>query len=547
MKIQPTNFYFSQTFKRATVNINAFSDTHGEVFYANSALEEMRKKQKDIFIPQKKGNANITAICGDWFMNGNKKGYETAPNKENGMFQLDIFNEFMKQLKKIAPNNQVIFASGNHEFDGGVELLSRIFKDIDAEVLMTNLDLQNSPAFEESISEGKIVNQKIVEVEDDKNPDLKHKVLFLGISPVNMFYYQKNLNGVEFTENIEKSQFFVTKQDYEKTLVDCKERIKNFKQENPQGHVVVLSHTGVEFSDNLAKESEVDLIFDGHEHKDDIRFVNKTPIVSLSLNFKKIVNAKIEMDDNGEIENINLKRLSPLKNKTEGPLFDLYKKLFKEDLKQVYSIKTADPKVKELDIEGVRKGNNFLANFVTDSVLEELKKIDSSIDFFAINSSAIRRSLKVSNKASVSPFDVNNVLSGIREEDGQIMTTQVTGKELTYLILDNYLFEQKAPPIMQYSGLIIDKTELLKAYEKNVSLEDCTQFIIDENTGKKVEPDKIYKIANVEKYFDKSKNCNIIELKKSSNYLGFSVQTLLKKHFLSSENNLFARCDVRIK
>lgn len=550
MKLQPINIHFRQTFKGATININAFSDTHGEIFLANSALEEMKQRKTDIFVPQEKGNANITAVCGDWFMDGNKKGYKTAPNKESGKFQLDIFNEFMKQLKKIAPNNKTLFTSGNHEFDGGVELLAKIFENINAEVLMTNLDLQNSPAFEASISDGKIINQKIIEVEDDKNPDLKHTVLFLGISPVNMVYYQRNLKGLTFTENIDKSQHSVTKEDYQKTLSDCKDRIRKFKENNPKGHVVLLSHTGVEFADNLAKEAPIDLIFDGHEHKDDIRIVNRTPIVPLSLNFQKIVNAKIKLDDNSEIDNINIKSFSPLTNKTRGPLFRLYQKIFKDDLKPIYSIKTPESQIKKLDISGIREGNNFLANFVTDSILEEAKKIDPNIDFFAINASAIRRCLKTSDKPSISSFDVNNVLSGIKEEEGQIMTTQVTGKELAYLVVDNFLFNRKAPnsnPLIQYSGLIVDRTNLLKAYEKNASLELCTQFITDANTGKRIEADKIYKIANVEKYFDKTRNAEISELKKRSAYLGCNVQKLFNEHFTSSENNLFAKCDIRIK
>ena len=48
MKIQSIN-YSNQTFKSATININAFSDTHGELVLANNALEDMRNRQQDIF------------------------------------------------------------------------------------------------------------------------------------------------------------------------------------------------------------------------------------------------------------------------------------------------------------------------------------------------------------------------------------------------------------------------------------------------------------------------------------------------------------------
>ena len=101
-----------------------------------------------------------------------------------------------------------------------------------------------------------------------------------------------------------------------------------------------MSHTGVKFADTLARESEVDLVFDGHEHKDPIRVVNGTPIVPLSQNFKKIVNAKMKVDDEGNLADIGLKSFSPLDNKTKGPLLKLYRKLFAKDTKNKYSIRT---------------------------------------------------------------------------------------------------------------------------------------------------------------------------------------------------------------
>ena len=67
------------------------------------------------------------------------------------------------------------------------------FEKINAEVLISNLEANTSFAFEESIKNGKLIPERILEVEDDKNPNLKHKVLFLGISPVNLVSYQKNL------------------------------------------------------------------------------------------------------------------------------------------------------------------------------------------------------------------------------------------------------------------------------------------------------------------------------------------------------------------
>jgi hypothetical protein len=58
MKIQSLNSFYSPNFKAATININAFSDTHGELLFANNAVEELRRRKKDVFEPQEKGKAN---------------------------------------------------------------------------------------------------------------------------------------------------------------------------------------------------------------------------------------------------------------------------------------------------------------------------------------------------------------------------------------------------------------------------------------------------------------------------------------------------------
>lgn len=541
--------YSNTSFKNANININAFSDTHGELCLANNALEEMRLRQKDIFLPRQKGNANITAICGDWFMDGSRTGYLSNPTQENGIFQLKIFNKFIEQLKQIAPNNITLFTPGNHDFDGGVNLLSRIFQDINAQIIMSNLDFENSPAFEKSIIEEKLVSQKIIEVDDDKNPDLKHKILFLGISPVNLVSYQKDLEGVTLIDNKDKGQVSVQREDYERTLDYCKNKIKEFKDENPKGIVILMSHTGVNFADNLARESTVNLIFDGHEHKEDIRVVNNTPIIPLSQNFKRIANTQIKIDDNGKIDTTNIKLFYPLTNKVKGPLYSLYHQLFKQDINPSFSIQTQNPNLEFLSTKNIRCSNNFLANFITDSVLEEIQKIDPSVDFLAINSSSIRRSLRCSKEKSISNFDILNVLSGLKEEDGQIVTTKVSGKELAFFVLDNIMFNDKAPaknPLIQYSGLIIDRAKMFELAEMNAPLKDYTSCIINAKTNEPISPDKEYTIANTIKYFNKSPNPQIKEYKKVSKQFGYSVHELFKKHFIESDGTLFAKCDVRI-
>ena len=535
------------SFKSAIVNINAVSDTHGELAMANNALETMRNLSNDIFVKEGKGKKNIFAICGDWFMSGAKKGFSSNPEKPLAFFQLDILNEFINQINSIQ-NNSVLFVAGNHEFDGGAALFDKVCSKLNAEIIMTNLKKYKSPALIESAD--KILKQKIIEIEDDKNPDLKHKVLFLGISPVNMSAYKKDLQGIEFLNNSPSYQANITKNDYLKTLESCKRQIARFKRKNPNGIVVLLNHTGVGFADNLAKESNVDLVLNGHEHKNNIRNVNDTLIVEMSQNFEKMVNAKLKIDDRGKLSNIELKTYYPAKDKTDGPITELYNKLLGEDLMPKYSITTRNPNLTQLDIKFIRNKNNYLSNFVTDSVLEEIKKIRPDVDFFALNSSSIRHSLKISKKPEISNFDIINVLSGINDDEGNIVISEVTGKQILEMVLDNVLNNNIAPQknsLIQYSGLKINKTNLLKAFVQRAPKEELINNIFDASTNEPIILNKKYKMANVIKYFNKTKNQRIKAIKDNAESLNVTVQELFKKHFETSDGNLTAKLDVRIK
>lgn len=552
MKITSQYQYNNPVFKGAIVNMNVFSDTHGNVEYANNALEEMRVQKNDIFCKEKKGSTNIFAVIGDWFIDGARRGFSVYPNKDNAFFQLDMLNGFFKEIKNITGNDiKKIFTPGNHEFDGGVKLLDTCLSQLDADILMTNLDIENSHAFCES--KNKLFNEKIVEVDDDKNPNIKNKILILGISPVNMYAYQKNLDGVEFTDNINKPSKSIKKNEYTNTLNECKKRISQFKKTNPNGMVILLNHTGVDFADNLANESQINIIFDGHEHKDEVRIVNGVPIVALSQNFKKIVNSRFIFDDDGKLQQIKLKNILPFNNSTLGPLDKLYHDMFAEDIAKKYSITSSDEnndKLDILDVKNVRVGNNYLANFITDAILSELKKFNPDIDFFALNSSSIRSSLKLSKEKSVSNLDIMNTLSGIRDDEAQIMITEVSGSELLYLIKDNIIFNKKSPnrnTLIQYSGLIIDRTSLLKAIEEGKNEQKQLKCIIDARTKKPILSDKIYTISNPEKYFDKNINQNIKNLKSKSQYTGKNVKDLFKSFFESSDGHVSAKCDIRIK
>ena len=101
--------------------------------------------------------------------------------------------------------------------------------------------------------------------------------------------------------------------------------------------------------------------------------------------------------------------------------------------------------------------------------------------------------------------------------------------------------------IIHYSGLIIDRTNLMQAYENGAPDDDLCQYIVNANDNTPINPNKKYIIANTEKYFDKNPNKEIKAMKSKSIATGKNLHELFLEHFENSNGNLSAKCDVRIK
>lgn len=274
-------------FRGATININAFSDTHGNLELADRGLQTLMKNKEDVFEKEEKGKENFLIVGGDWFISGGKTGYLTDPNKPLMKFQGEMLNKFIGKVKEKYPMTKSIFVPGNHETDGGIEIFSQAMRNIDADVIISNLDFKNSYLMQDAIDEGRVIGEKITVVQDDKDPNKKYPVLNLGVMPTNLEFYLNDHDGLELVENCRVPQKYVSSNQTQKTRELIKKRIEEFKSENPNGIVVLTCHTGVNLADEIARETDVDLAFDAHEHKDEIRYVNGTPIVALSQNFQK--------------------------------------------------------------------------------------------------------------------------------------------------------------------------------------------------------------------------------------------------------------------
>ena len=102
------------------------------------------------------------------------------------------------------------------------------------------------------------------------------------------------------------------------------------------------------------------------------------------------------------------------------------------------------------------------------------------------------------------------------------------------MILDNFLLNRidtEKNPLIHYSGLKIDKTNLLKAYDRGIIGSKLCQYITLVDTNEQIDPNKKYRIANVEKYFIKSQNERIKNMYSSSKPLNINIHDLFKQHF----------------
>ncbi len=552
MKIPLSNL----NFKGAAISVSSFSDNHGNLERLDNFYRSIEDNRDELFLEDKKGNQNVLLIIGDWFISGGTRGYKSNPDANSHDFQILFFNKLVEKICTIARNTKTFFVSGNHELDGGVLEFKKVLSKIKAKILMTNLDFKLSPVLKSLIDKKKIVQEEILEIDDDKRDDIKHKALLLGISPVNMPYYKKDLDGLKFINQFAKSGKATTVDDYKETLEDAELRIRKFKKKNPKGIVIVSSHTGVDFAQNIAKnmgKENIDLILNAHEHKDTVEEVNGVKIVNLNQNFNKYVNAKFFIDDNGDLKSdVVLNSYYPVEfseSEEEGEFGEFYNKAFDKDLKREYKIVPMDKSAKVLDIKGIRAGNNYLANFATDSILSQIQKTNPEVQIFAINATAIRSSLYTSLQGGANNLQVMNVLNGIIFEDAGIYKNTLSGKMLTKLVVENALFSEINPdrnPVTHYSGLIADNKSILEGYHQGKGYEELSKFI-KTTDYEPIDLDKEYTIANVEKYFRKSKVPFIHEeLYNKAVPLNLNAKELFIQYVNENKDNLSAKCDKRL-
>ena len=310
----------SPDFKAARINILATADNHGNIMQLPRVLKTIENNAKEIFPKAESPSTfNFLTIVGDWFINPSKKGLLTHPELSNGDMQnlamLKTIDSVKVLLKKLAAKTSgiisgktaelnVLFTPGNHDLDAGDKFLLNVMKKNPMKTLITNVDLNKSPAVQEAMSlSDNIVKSAVYSIPDDKRDGLLHKVLFVSATIPSMDFYNPGLcKGLEFYDNSNKKDANLTEADIQETINSIKEKVDDFKLENPKGAVVLLSHMGGRLSEIIRSNvPQINHVLNGHDHKNVQSNVGKTSINSLGKDNEMIKALNFEFDDDGNL------------------------------------------------------------------------------------------------------------------------------------------------------------------------------------------------------------------------------------------------------
>lgn len=513
-------------FKASQVNIVSTADNHGDLLSMPQMMKAIQVNKKDLFEKSSENStANIFAIAGDFFMNPTKKGFLTNPNYYNGDVQYNFLTKMLYVAKLAANFNNfgAVYTPGNHCYDGGDEWLYKKLYRANMTTILSNVDKSESPLVKRLLAENSnIVTEKIINVQDSKNPNLVNKVLVLGVTIPSMDYYNPGLLvGTKFYDSSTKNDVYLQEKDLIKTVNKLKKQVADFKEKNPKGAVVVMAHTGNKISGILAKKiPEIDLILNGHDHKEFEIMQGKTLILSHGQGSKFLRGTALKFNDKGELTEIRSKKIETDKYdqvaRKDKNLQHFLQVNIKDDLVPIVKFKNSDGTVEEMVLDdSIRYSNNILANYITSAIKRSLRVNYPEIDAVGIPASTFRSGLKSNERRhTLNNLDLMKMFDGVSENLSQVKIGQISGQELNDLILENVINNLKSKTrnvIIQWSDIRVDRS-LIKAIQEGNSTSDFADAIsIRNRETKKFEPielTKMYTVALPEKYLSK-KSANI--------------------------------------
>ncbi len=522
MKINFTDTNRPTNFKSSQVNIVSMADNHGDLLSMPQMMKAIQVNKKDIFEKSSdKSTLNVLAIAGDFFMNPSKKGFLTNPEFSNGDVQYNFFNKMLFTAKASAGNKNNfigLYTPGNHCFDGGDEWFFNKMNRSQYTTVLTNVDLNHSPIMNRLVNENdNICTKKILEIQDSKNTEKTNKVLVLGVTIPTMNYYNPGLvEKTKFYDNANKNDASLEEKDLRKTIRVVKHNVSQFKQKNPDGAVVVMAHTGNKISSMMAEKiPEINVILNGHDHKEFETLKGNTFILSHGQGNKFMRSVQLKFDDNGKLSEIKSRKYETDKYdkvaRKDSNLQGFLNVNVKKDLEPLVYFKDETRQAEELLLDdSIRYSNNVLANYVTSAIKRSARIDYPDIDAVGIPSTIFRNGLKSNERRSTfNNLDLMKMFDGVSENLSKVRVGKINGEELHALVLENTLNNLKSKTrnaMIQWSDIQVNRT-LIKEIKEGKSEESYTDAIkIRNKETKEFEPidfNKDYTILMSDKYLIK--------------------------------------------
>ena len=414
---------------------------------------------------------------------------------------------------------------GNHDLDAGDAFIYKVMKRPNMKTLVTNVDIENSPGIQKMMDKtSNVTKSHVYSIPDDKDPNMVHKVLLMGVTIPSMKFYNPGLlKQMSFFDDCNKKDANLTEADLQNTFKVVKEEVKKKKKENPKGAVVLMSHTGATISKMIRKHvPDIDVILNGHDHKNLTSMKEQTNIDSLGKDNEIIKALNLRFDDDGDLEkevNTYFAKTTSKVDFDKNPLRILLYKLLSEDLKPLVSLTDISGNEAELvyNEKDIRCKNSYLANWLTSAVKRTVRDICQDKDVIVgIQSSIIRGGLKNGSNN----LDIMKIFDGVSEDLSNVQIGSVQGNELVGLIVENIkgnLKDPKRNTIIQWSDIQVNRTlisEILSG-DSNKSLDSAIKVRDDAtNEFRPIDLNKRYKIAIGEKFLVK----NDIETKRMTGF-----------------------------
>ena len=509
------------SFKSSRMNILSTADNHGDILRMPQLMKAIQMNKKDLFErAAEKSTFNILSIAGDFFMNPKKRGLFTNPTFCMGDVQYNFLTKLIYIAKMAAgkhSNFDTNYTPGNHCLDGGDEWLFSKLMRAPMTTLLTNVNRSKSPLPSKLMYENPNITQvKVYEIPDSKDSSKVNKVLFLGVTIPSMNYFNPGLlKKTVFYNNSNKNDVLLEEKDLRKTIRVIKYYVNSFKKLNPSGGVVLLAHTGNKIASMFANNiPNINLIINGHDHKEFETLVGSTLILSHGQASKFFRDTQLCFDDKGKLTIRSRKyetdRYEPIARK-DKILQNFVNVNIGKDLIPLVKYTNSEASPEEMVLsDSIKYSNSVLANYLTDAVKSAALKTFPDLDLVGLPSTIVRNGLKSNERRStLNNMDFLKIFDGVNANLERLKIGRISGEELYSLILENVLNNLKSKTrnaLIQWSDIQINRSAIKEMKDSQVS--DFRDFIKIKNkqTNKyeRIDFNREYRILLSDKYLSKN-------------------------------------------